>query len=386
MRATWQLPEGMQLPLEKWEIDQVHLEFNGPQLVTLRDGERRYLALAADEDAQVERWLRVGTTSTELLALEDGALGLDEVFAKPSVDVVDLSRASGQPLRLWRVPHQLLGEEDLPLPGSLLPNNRIELGTLEASSPMLQLDMAGARSTEGPAIRFISLGDLLRNFQRLWNALAQVTVGTATQRGTLTRELRERVALSAGALAPGSVILTVTASDEELFRTIGDEYRALVGASSNEHDLVAVLRRLQVRVRSTYRDLLQVLEKRGLQLYAKWDTHRIYVGPTQARQIRARLESTEEAEEEEMAAIGFFTAMNLSTSQFEFFDLVDDETISGTVDQLAFVEDSVVVGPGTKYFVQVSALVLPDSIAGPTVRYRLKSARRVEDDGSRGAG
>ncbi|UQA55249.1 hypothetical protein [Polyangium aurulentum] len=111
-----------------FELDQVLVEYDGPQIVTLRGVDGLHLGIASDEDDAYVRWIYAPLTETELRALLDGTGALRDVMHKPWVYVVDVDH-DGVPVHAWQYPGEQLRDDDLPARGALLPKAvRNELG------------------------------------------------------------------------------------------------------------------------------------------------------------------------------------------------------------------------------------------------------------------
>lgn len=376
MRLDWNLPSDGALGIGSWTITDVLLEFNGPQMVLIDDHGRRYLAVAADDepDSNTERWVRAPVTATEEDALREGAIGPYDVLNKASLQVVDLDPRTQQPKCLWTIERAALTEEHLPLPGARLPDSGVHTERSQAA-PVLRLD-GGA--VAGSTIHFEALSDVLKHFQRLWAALAQAASGQPIPKGKQAKELRERAALNACALQPGSVCVHVQPTDPELFAKIGELYSSLVAARHDDDQLLSLLHQLKHRAGAAYRSYLMSLEKHDLQLYATWNDSRVFVGPDIARDVRPRLLALQEAGRTELEAQGTFEAFNIPSSTFTFRNDTTEETYSGEVAPDFSVEEREIgIGPAALYEVRLSVLLLEDPLTGPKSRFQLLSARRL---------
>jgi hypothetical protein len=103
-----------------FELDQVLVEYDGPQIVTLRGAGGLYLGIASDESDAFVRWIYAPLTETELRALLEGTGTLREAVQKPRVYVVDVDH-DGTPIQAWEYPGERLRDDDLPARGALLP-------------------------------------------------------------------------------------------------------------------------------------------------------------------------------------------------------------------------------------------------------------------------
>lgn len=120
MRSPWpQLPtEHAQLVLQPQSIDALHPlevvdEYNGPQIVFAMLEGQRVLGVAADEDAQVERWIFAPVSEVERRALRAGVASLREALRKDKAYVVDFLRHS-KGMYLYPIDGRSLGDAVLP--------------------------------------------------------------------------------------------------------------------------------------------------------------------------------------------------------------------------------------------------------------------------------
>jgi hypothetical protein len=125
MNFAWKLPPIMgvsseNLRLSKRAVETVLLEYEGPKLVVLRDGERRFLGYAVDEIGGATRWLQVPISNLELKALHRGKATLLDVLAKQEITICDIDLA-GAVSRVWISPPATLPPDCLPDPEVTLP-------------------------------------------------------------------------------------------------------------------------------------------------------------------------------------------------------------------------------------------------------------------------
>lgn len=130
--------------LPKRKIELVLIEYDGPQLVIIRDAEKqRYVGLSADSEGALERWIHVPITDMELEGLCTGGVTMRNVLAKPRVEIADYNRgrlANLSGAKLDRVPSGVL-----PLAGAYLPERIGE-------AALLALRLRRRRASE-PAFR-----------------------------------------------------------------------------------------------------------------------------------------------------------------------------------------------------------------------------------------
>ena len=124
MKAGWRLPaeEIDAAVLAARSVEVVLVEFDGPQVVSVwgPDGAHR-LAVACDDDATAVRWVDAELTSEQWSALFEGKLSLHHALLQPRLWIVDETR-SGEVVRGWELPRDLLDPSLLPDPGALLPS------------------------------------------------------------------------------------------------------------------------------------------------------------------------------------------------------------------------------------------------------------------------
>ncbi|HSN98041.1 MAG TPA: hypothetical protein VLS89_07070 [Candidatus Nanopelagicales bacterium] len=121
MMGEWNLPKQAELAeILDLRLEQVLVEYDGPQIVTARGPRGLYFGLAADEDDLAVRWIYAPITGTELRALAAGAICTRDAISKPQVHVIDVDH-HGKPLRAWACDAAQIGDENLPDPGALLP-------------------------------------------------------------------------------------------------------------------------------------------------------------------------------------------------------------------------------------------------------------------------
>jgi hypothetical protein len=375
MRDTWNLAADSCLSLGGWEMQDALIDFQGPQLISVLRGGKLHVAVASDEDlgAEFERWISARITSTELTALKERVVSIGEIFRSKELNIVDIDPARFMPIREWRVSPGSLHQDDLPGKQAFLSESLIS-EAMEAK-PEIIFDRENGVSL---AMRFEALADILKDFQRLWNALSQAVCGSTTARGVLKQELSQRASLSAGALAPGSVRIEVHPGDMTLFDEVSRTYAELVAARDDEDILAPMLQELQVRVRSTYRDLLGSLEKHDTQMYLRSNTSKAFLSPYAATLIRPKLEQVEELQVETQTVYGCFLGLNIRLGSFEFRDVIDNEIYQGTVDA-DLRGEGIVIGDRCLYEAVLSVTILSDSLGGPAERYKLVNVSQVKD-------
>ena len=129
MRRRWTLPEALpdQERFLKQEVEHVLVEYEGPQIVSLRDPDgARLVAVASDESHDSVRWLQAVVDESEWSALVTGRLQLACAFLKPMLQVVDRT-LGGDPIKGWDVQFENIdGQADLPDLDAFLPTETIE--------------------------------------------------------------------------------------------------------------------------------------------------------------------------------------------------------------------------------------------------------------------
>ncbi|WP_437619855.1 hypothetical protein [Sorangium sp. So ce1151] len=352
MRSSWSLSEQLQTAPND-EIEQVLVEYNGPQVVTLRDSLGVKLGVASDEDESCVRWIQAYITETERKALFDGALTIRDALLKDVVYVVDVSH-DGTPLRSWDYDPSRLTDADLPKRGALLPRAvREEFAQAAAEFPELRLDGGGVARTNGVAFR--ALSSVLDSFQRLWNAIAQsITDEGPKERGRWPAVLANAAELSLGAAGHGSLVMHVSPSDEHVFNEVARKFESLAKAGDDPAKLTSALAKLGPRVQSRYGELLGHLQKQDLQLLTRWPFGSAFVSGDAAARVLSAFPRGQIEKPRTVKVIGTFLAFDSIKLDFEFKDESSEDKYNGQVDpEVLEAHESVAVGRGSRYVVTI---------------------------------
>ena len=322
MRPTWKLPEERNLLIHQWTEHDVLLEFNGPQLATLISDDKLYLSVASDASDDRIRWLRAPISEMELKALLLGATTVRECILKSDILVVDTD-FNGKPITEVIATPDLLSDVDLPSLGSFLPEEITSTYTRSLTKPAFFLN--------GPAITDHSVGfrvlsDLIEQIQRLWNAIGQTVISTATAKGSVSSHVLSETELRLTSLVPGSVGLEISVPNEQLFEEIAASYRHLLMASGSPQLLKGKLHSLRTRVRSAFSDYLTVIQRHNIEVLAQWSGHAAFVSPSTAARVASALKYVDGVEEERFTVVGHFIGFHIDHATFEFVDLVDEAT------------------------------------------------------------
>ncbi|WP_437955553.1 hypothetical protein WME76_29105 [Sorangium sp. So ce119] len=352
MRSSWNLSEQLHTAPND-DIEHVLVEYNGPQVVTLRDAIGVKLAVASDEDESCVRWVQAYITETERKALFDGALTIRDALLKDVVFVVDVSH-DGRPLRSWDYDPTLLTDADLPKRGALLPRAvREEFAQAVPEFPELRLDGGGVVRSSGVAFR--ALSSVLDSFQRLWNAIAQsITDEGPKERGRWPSVLANAAELSLGAAGHGSLVLHVSPSDEHVFNEVAKKFESLANAGDDPAKLSSAFAKLGPRVQSRYGELLGHLQKQDLQLLTRWPSGSAFVSGYAAARVLSAFPRGQVGKPRTVKAVGTFLAFDSTKLDFEFTDESSDDKYEGRVDpEVLETHASVAVGRGSRYVVTI---------------------------------
>ena len=351
MRSTWQLPPDASLPLRSWTPREVLLEFNGPELMTLDCDDALYLSVASDSDDGKVRWLCARISEIELNALLLGATTVRDCILKDEILVVDTDN-SGRSQAEFVVAENALSEDDLPSFRSFLPDEIVAATKQSVVKPMFLLN---GPSIVEHSIGFRILADLSQQIQRLWNAIGQTILGTATAKGSVSSHVPNETELRLAALQPGSVGLQVDVSNETLFSEIATVYHDLLQVTGDAVKLQTMLHTLKARARSAFLDYLKVLQRHDVEVLARWSDKAAFVSPFRATRIASGLEHIGTEEEERFSATGYFIGFHIPDATFEFQDSSDEETrYEGQVSPrvLSNPELKIVVGKSSGYEVE----------------------------------
>lgn len=322
-KITRQLKLGKAFPAEVFEVNTI-LEFNGPQIVSLRSAKSLWLAVAADDDEEHIRWLVAPVSEYELESYLRGGTTTRNCLNKPTVTIVDLDYSTNfsEAEFVGEVPFDSIPEEFLPEVTSFLPDEMIHLK--ESQAPTLTLD--GDRLDGQPS--FQMFGEVLVNTQRLWDALGQYLMGEPTFRGQVQAEIRQRTELQLAEISSGSVKVQVKPIDNEVFDEVASEFKKLVTLHSNGISLY----KLPGRVRSTYLSYAKSLGRYNISMVTEWQSNVAYISSNSARSVSRSIRNELEWEfNEEIDDFGFFVGFDLVSERFLFRSEVWPGIIEGKI-------------------------------------------------------
>ena len=353
MSLDWSALNEPELVIEHYELRDVIIDFNGPQLATYQDkGGSLWLGVAVDElDERLERWLLTPVTSRELRALASGLLGTRDAFKSKELSVLDLDWSTGEFVRSWRaVSSGLLDPDALPDASASLEG----FMNLPESQPehVRSFTFDHARF-EREGIGFQPLSDALHNLQRVWSAIAQALETKPTARGRLTRDIQQRSALRTVALRAGSIVVELReSSDEELNDQIAESFARLLNARDDGALLTEQLTSLKARVHTSYEDFLRALQRGDMEFEFNYKARRGYMSPQLASCTRERLQQVTYMKEESdvIELCGYFSAFDLNGS-FAFEDEMTSEKFQGSISPNAELTLPISVGEDAAYYV-----------------------------------
>src|SRR5262249_43823157 len=144
--------------------------------------------------------------------------------------------------------------------------------------------------------------------------------------------------LRVGATAPGSYAIQVEPSDVDLFQTALNEYYRVLSASDDDTRWVPALQRLQKRATMAYLDYLKTVGDTGMEVLCEWTGRGIFVGPDEARRIRARVlrRYSEQLEAPSKITVeGYFRGLSYGgkKGRFDFYDPSERKRYRGKIDE-----------------------------------------------------
>jgi hypothetical protein len=367
MRYEWRLGLPEFATIADRRIASVLIEYDGPQLVVLRDNSKRWhIGLAADHDASAERWIHAQVTEMELEALCTEGVTMRNVVCKPTIEIVDY--VSGRPHSLWRVAPERVPAGILPLRGAYLP---LEIGRLSMRELRIKqrvdrrpIFRCGGRVVQDNAITFAGISAVTKCLQALWTSIANAVFPAGQMTTDAMSSYLHQSTLRMVAGVPGSFGIGVDASDNDAFARIASVYKSLLATSPD--DDVASFAGLHVEVLRKYAEYLKILETNGIEVLTNWSNDSAFVGYAYAEQARAavtsaigrsRTEASAPSMGELISVRGFFDLFGLSNKKFEFYNTQTGDSLSGIIDadlaKRVKAEGEVRVGHKTQYDVQI---------------------------------
>lgn len=358
MMGRWNLPTESAEGASPFEVDQVLVHYDGPQIVTLRDEEdNRYLGVASDEGEGLVRWIYAPLTNTEFKALMDGVATTRDALLKSCVYLVDID-VDGNAVRRWECDAADISDENLPDVGALLPEEtRRTFSVQPANAPELILENVGV---ERKGILFRSLSEILNAFQRFWNAMAQaVSPEGPKERGRWSADSSESAGLALSGAGQGSLILHINPTDARMFEKAAGAFEELARASDEPQVLAGVIERLGTRVQARYEELLTNLERHKLQLLARRPGGAAFLAPHVIPRVLSALPKAVAGEPKTVPATGYFLSFDVGNGNFELYDEGKDFLFKGKVHpEVLKRHDAITVGAGVTYavFIEVTTL------------------------------
>ncbi|QDG50701.1 hypothetical protein FIV42_08155 [Persicimonas caeni] len=229
------------------------------------------------------------------------------------------------------------------------------------------------------------LGELLKKWQRFYDALGQSAKGEATPRGFIARDITKQTQLGVLATPPGSFVVRMVLQPEQqaidpseslAFRAYG-LLQGLAAVGDDSAQLRAEYQKVQARVASHYVDILQLLDGEHLDVDVNLATPGGAVGfehtgisHSWAASAQSAFTDSIEFEENELALVGLLSGANLRRLTFEL-DLGQDDAIKGDIfpDLQTRVDGAVI---GARYKAIVRERVEFDKMQGrPNISYVL---------------
>lgn len=387
MRDTWKLSEqALVSPVPSFTVDQVLVEYDGPQIVTLvprQEGHHesvphaRYLGIAADDGEGVVRWILAAITNTELKALIDGAATLRDALLKAQVFVLDADH-DWVSLSVWSCDGNQLDDESLPERGALLPRLSREELAETVHDPELCID---GPTVGDRGVMFRALANILDVFQRFGDAItASLSPNDHKSSGPVRAEVTEKTALYLASAGAGSLVLKVRPADTATYRTVAEQLEELVRIDDDPDALAEVLTRLGPRARGRYSELLTCLAKHDLQLLARRPGGAAFLSASIASRVLTALPLSMASETRQMNATGYFIAFDrMKAGSFVFYDERRDETYSGAVhSDVMETNKGVTVGDEARYTVTLDiATVFMSSTERAKQTYTLRNITHI---------
>lgn len=253
------------------EIAEVHVEYDGPEVMTVVDRRTgvRFLAVAMDEpNEDTVRYVQAPIHDVEGLALFNGEADLRDILWKPGLAVVDWTRGE-KPSCLWEIPEAEIPHVPLPPDGVPLPTRYVASPPPMPDEAVLLIDGPDGRTHR---IELGAFGAMATQLQGLWAAIA----GAARSDSKVAQD----AAILIGRWDPGSVKVQVYPRNPATFPEIAAQYAAMVRAKTDQSEDAAVERR--------FGRYLSVLAAYDITVYARWngkDTKGVLLSSAMARRF-----------------------------------------------------------------------------------------------------
>jgi hypothetical protein len=350
------------------KVERVLLEYEGPQLVVLRDGEQRYVGYVADELEDGRRWIQVPVTNLEIKALHRGKLTLREVLEKTELVICDTS-PSGETLRLWLAPPASIPEDCLPDHGVELPEFARD-PAYQAEPDRLAFECEGAAVGHG-TITFDCLASVTGALQRLWFAIAR-QLGIEIDRTSGWNDAT--LAFAAG--RKGSFAIEIDERGGDKFEAIAQRYKRLVHTSYVDPQSLHAQLAQASDLSLAYGLYAEALEQYGIDVLANWKSDAVFLGNDRAKRVakaygrRTRRAPRLIAGPADVVTInvdGYFDGLMRRRHRFDFVDPRSDTDYGGEIDREAvrhLQEMDIVLGRHAYYRATIEVTTEPEGAPG----------------------
>jgi hypothetical protein len=345
-------------------VNEVLIDYDGPQLTVLRKGDDLFLAICIDEDDIASRWIQSPISRLEYDALMRGALPVRNALLKPEMILVD--NLGPRESRVWELDPANVPSKVLPKSGAILPEY-VRASFQQKLRPEISATFRlGGKGMLADRIPFAGLGQTAERLQELFSVL-----GKTQGAGAPT--------LNAMGLMPGSLEIQVGVDNTAAFVRVADIYRELIDVSYNERQLVEFLAE-KPRIRKKYSSYLKALDDHKIDVLAEWHDGIAFIGCEGARRAWKALEPpAEESKITPLHLVGYLEGYAGKRRFFQFFELGDERRrLSGTLDKRLLdipLHEELKLGPTTKYSVEIEELRVGDQ----DPKYTLKSFTTISD-------
>jgi hypothetical protein len=345
-------------------IDEVLIDYDGPQLAVLKKGEDLFLSICIDEDDDnTTRWIQSPISRLEYAALMRGALPVRNALLKPEMILVDISNESET--RVWELDPTQVPSKVLPKSGAILPEYVRASFQQRLKSEIAAPFRLGGKGALAKRIPFGGLGRITETLQELWNAIGE-TLGA------------QAATLNAAALADGSLEIQVAVDNADIFARIADTYRELIDASYDESNLKEYLGE-KPRIKKKYSNYLKAIDDNKIDVLAEWHEGVAFIGSAAAGRTWQSLEpAVDEPKITALHLVGHLEGYAGKRRFFQFLELGTGRRLSGRLDAPILdipVHEELRLGPTTKYRVEIEESRIGDQ----EPKYTLKSFAPIPD-------
>lgn len=328
MRSTWKQGNGsLEVRFPERKIEYVLVEYEGPQLVTLRDDDRRYLGLSSDVDDKFVRWIHAPISDLEWQSLLLGLVPMRDVFRKPTVWIVD-EYHDGTPIRGQEVNGEELDEDSLPTAAALLPTAAREAFAGELPALPARMLRFQQRKKPSRALPLTAMGKGAVAYQRLWTACA--TSANDQSLAARRSELSKRSQLFAVAPRAASFGIELSPLDPTLFAVVAERIARLIANADNQIELASFFREFP-GARAAYDGFLRALQDNDLDMLASWPSGGVFLSGGRSSIVRAAIGRTKTSTDTTFSAQGYFRGFMKGSGEFEFYDPDADMAYRGDV-------------------------------------------------------